>query len=80
MLDDITVVLASVGTASTAVALLRRRARRARSLAPSLATGAGARHLAEVLSAADAEPLAMADHHWKSIAETLEPQACDRLQ
>lgn len=79
MLDDIAVVLASVGTASTAVALLRRRARRARiaALAP---LRVGARHLADALSTAAAEPLPVAAHPWRSIVETLELEAHDTLQ
>lgn len=79
MLDDIAVVLASVGTASTAVALLRRRVRRARSLAALAPLGVGVRHLADALCSASSEPLPVADHAWRSIAETLELEADDTL-
>lgn len=78
MLDDIASVLASIGAATGAVALLRRRSRRARTLRPVPAR-VGARHLAEVLCAAAAEPLRIADPHWKSLAEMVQVQAGDRL-
>ncbi len=78
MLDDLILIVASVGTATSAAALLRRRARRTRVSWPSFA-GAGARQLADALCPAAAEPLPVAGHAWKSLAETLEPCMCHRL-
>jgi hypothetical protein len=75
MLDDLALILTSVGAASGAVALLRRRARRHH----VFQARAGARHLAEALSAVAAEPLTVAAPTWKSLAETLEPETCERL-
>lgn len=80
MLDNIALILTSVG-AGTAVALLRRRARPERSavlLAP-VCPGAGARHLADALCAAAAEPLRVAGPHWKSLAEMVQTQTSERL-
>jgi hypothetical protein len=77
MIDDLALILTSVGAASCSVALLRRRARRVSS--PPFHAGAGARHLVEALSAAATEPLPIAAPTWKSLAETLEPEACERL-
>ncbi len=78
MVDDLILIVASVGTASGAAALLRRRARRARA-AWSSVTDAGARQLADALCPVAAEPLPVAGPAWKSLAETLEPCACERL-
>lgn len=78
MLDDLTLILTSVGAATFAVALLRRRARRARATRPVPAR-VGARHLAEVLCTAAAEPLRIASPHWKSLAEMVQIQASERL-
>lgn len=78
MLDDLTLILTSVGAATFAVALLRRRVRRARATRPVHAR-VGARHLAEVLCAAAAEPLRIASPHWKSLAEMVQIQASERL-
>ena len=41
--------------------------------------GAGARQLADALSPAAPGPLPVAGRDWKSLVETLEPRACDRL-
>lgn len=71
-------ILASVGAATGTAALLRRRARRARVSWPSF-VGAGARQLADALRPGASEPLPVAGRYWKSLAETLEPHACDRL-
>ncbi len=79
MLDDLILIVASVGTATGAAALLRRRARRARASWPAV-TGAGARQLADALCPVSAEPLPVAGPAWKSLAETLEPCACERLR
>ena len=78
MVDDLILILASVGTATGTAALLRRRARRARMPWTAFA-GAGARQLADALSPAAPGPLPVAGRDWKSLAETLEPRACDRL-
>ncbi len=78
MLDDIALVLASIGAATGAVAVLRRRSRRARSQRPAPAR-VGTRRLAEVLCAAAAEPLRIAGPHWKSLAEMVQVQATHRL-
>lgn len=78
MFADLTLILASLGAVIGAAVILRRRLRRARATWPIFA-GAGARQLAEALCAAGAEPLPLAGRAWKSLAETLEPRACDRL-
>lgn len=78
MIDDLALVLASVGTATGAVAVLRHRARRARPSVPA-PVGAGARHLADALCTAAAEPLPVAGPAWKSLAEAIEPRTSDPL-
>lgn len=78
MVDDLILILASVGTATSAAALLRRRARRTRETWPSFA-GAGARQLADTLCTVAADPLPVAGQAWKSLAETLEPCTCHGL-
>lgn len=80
MVDDLILILASVGTATSAAALLRRRARRTRETWPSFAgAGAGARQLADTLCTVAADPLPVAGQAWKSLAETLEPCTCHGL-
>ncbi len=76
MLDDLALILTSVGAATVAVGLLRRRARRASRPVPARV---GARHLAEVLCAAASEPLRIAGPRWKSLAEMVQIQASERL-
>jgi hypothetical protein len=81
MLDDQALILASIGTATGAVALFRRRTRRARIARASwpVPVGVGARHLADALCAAATEPLRIAGPHWKSLAEMVQVQAGNRL-
>lgn len=79
MLDDVALVLASIGAATGAVALLRRRSRRARTQQRRGVARVGKRRLAEVLCAAAAEPLRIASPHWKSLAEMVQVQASHRL-
>ncbi len=78
MIDDLALILASVGTATGTVALLRRRARRARPAWPD-PVDVGTRHLADALCATAAEPLTVAASTWKSLAETIEPRSSGRL-
>lgn len=86
MIDDFALILTSVAAASGTVALLRRRGRRGQRTRPGavheprVSRGAGARHLADALCAAAAEPLRIAGPHWKSLAETLQLPASDRLE
>ena len=81
MIDDPALVLASIGTASGVVALLRRRVRRVRTARASwpVPVGVGARHLADALCAAAGEPLRIAGPRWKSLAEMVQVQAGNRL-
>ena len=80
MLDDLALILTSIGSATAAIALLRRRTRRAPSTIPlaPVSPGPGARHLAGALCAA-AEPLRIAGPSWKSLAETLQLEPGDLL-
>jgi hypothetical protein len=78
MVSDVTLILASLGAVTGAAVIVRRRLRRARATWPIVA-GAGARQLGEALFAVAAQPLPLAGRAWKSLAETLEPHACDRL-
>ncbi len=81
MLDDSALILTSIGAATVAVTLLRRRGRRLQRAIPvaPVSPGVGARHFADALCAAAAEPLRIAGPRWKSLAETLQLPAGDRL-